>query len=113
MNPIKLCLSAAISAVVLGTAPATAGNLVYQFNNPNFGGNPNISTFLFGLAEAQRTATADIDGGGGGGAGAPAVGGTGGIGGPTIIIPIDTGTPTAPTVGTPTTSPAQAQQIAQ
>jgi hypothetical protein len=84
---------------------ASATNLEFQFNNPNFGGNPNNGAFLFGLADVQRTATIDPDRlesgagiGGGGGQPTPGVTGGGSVGGPTIVIPINTGAPTDPTV---------------
>uniref|UniRef100_UPI00356A048D hypothetical protein n=1 Tax=Roseovarius sp. TaxID=1486281 RepID=UPI00356A048D len=54
-----------------------------------FGGDPNIGAFLFGVAEAQRTATNRTVDSDGGDADAPTPGiGGGSIGGPTIIIPI-------------------------
>ena len=98
MKPL-LAFACIVSA--LAVAPAQAENLNFRFNNPSFGGNPNNGSWLFGLAEAQRTATIDpdeLDGGGGGGAQIPGIGG-GGVGGPTIVIPINSGVPDAPDVG--------------
>ena len=82
----------ATSAALLIGSSAAAQELLFQFNNPNFGGNPLNGSFLFGLAEAQRTATInDFGSGGGANPGAAPIPGIGGgdvIGGPTIVIPI-------------------------
>ena len=96
--------STVLGAVIAGAVAtsASAGDLRFEFLNPSFGGNPNYGAYLFGLADAQRTATIPNTGGGGDGGGSPAVpgvGGGGGVTGPTIIIPIDTGTPTPGEVG--------------
>ncbi|SIS95143.1 Type VIII secretion system (T8SS), CsgF protein [Roseivivax lentus] len=99
-----LLKSSAIAAVsIVFSAPfVSANNLEFQFNNPNFGGNPNNGAFLFGLADVQKTATIDPDkldsGGGSAQAPIPGIGGGGGVTGPTIVIPINTGAPTDPTV---------------
>lgn len=96
-------LIVATFGLAIASAPVHANELIFQFTNPNFGGNPLNAQFLFGLAEAQRTATAnDLDDAGGAGAAGGDVTGGGGIGGPTIIIPITTGDGGAPVVGTPT-----------
>lgn len=91
-----------LSIVVgLSSAPAMADNLNFGFNNPNFGGNPDIGAFLFGLAERQATATINrsptpSDPAAPGTPQIPGIGG-GNIGGPTIIIPIgDLGTEAPP-----------------
>ncbi len=87
--------------LVISSAPAVADNLNFQFNNPNFGGFPDNGPFLFGLAEAQRTATTSSPPAGAApGAGAPAIPGIGGtnVGGPTIVIPIGDLGPDAPGV---------------
>mgnify|MGYP006294049933 CR=1 FL=1 len=84
-------LPLAIAAGLLWSGPAAAENLNFNFLNPNFGGNPDLGVFLFGLAEAQLTGTVDPDevnaAGGGGTAPIDGIGG-GDIGGPTIIIPV-------------------------
>ncbi|KAA9005077.1 curli assembly protein CsgF [Histidinibacterium aquaticum] len=101
MNVKLFTTFAVVGALTCGAAAAENRN--FNFINPNFGGNPNIGTFLFGLAEVQRTATIDPDelqgGGGGGQAPTPGVGGGGNIGGPTIIIPIGNTGVEVPQVG--------------
>ncbi len=93
-----------VCALTLGVfaVPANADNLNFQFNNPNFGGFPDNGAFLFGLADAQRTATVGgLGGGGDGGApGTPQIPGIGGtnVGGPTIVIPIGDLGPDSPDV---------------
>ncbi|MGP3590052.1 curli production assembly/transport protein CsgF [Vagococcus sp. WN89Y] len=38
------------------TVPASwAGNMTFQFRNPNFGGNPNNGAFLLNSAQAQNS----------------------------------------------------------
>lgn len=83
-------LTIALLAPVLTGNSAAAENLIFRYNNPNFGGNPNNGPYLFALADAQKTATipeSELSASGGGGA-IPGIGGGGSIGGPTIIIPI-------------------------
>jgi hypothetical protein len=105
MKRICYLIGGAMTATVLSVGISSAENLNFNFNNPNFGGNPNNGAFLFGLAEAQREATANdsaTNSGGagiGGGGGAPVVGGGGGIAGPTIIIPIGNVGPDGAIVG--------------
>lgn len=78
---------------------ASANELIFQFTNPSFGGNPLNGSFLAALAEAQRSATAhDANDGVAGGVGGGGGTGTGGIGGPTIIVPITQGSVGAPSV---------------
>lgn len=44
----------AISSFGFGATPASASELVYQFTNPSFGGNPFNSSHLLGIANAQN-----------------------------------------------------------
>jgi curli production assembly/transport component CsgF len=93
----KSLISAVLVNAVCFPVSASANELVFQFTNPNFGGNPLNGSFLAAVAEAQRSATAnDADVAGGVGAGGGT--GTGGIGGPTIIVPITQGSAGAPNV---------------
>ncbi|WP_281004413.1 curli assembly protein CsgF [Oceanicola granulosus] len=79
-------------STLMAAGPSTAENLNFGFLNPNFGGDPNLASFLFGLAEAQRTATVASEGDQSQQqAGAPGIGGPAAVGGPTIIIPVNTG----------------------
>lgn len=90
--------ASSITLFAMALPSATLANeLVFQFMNPNFGGDPLNGTYLFGLAEAQQSATVrdDVTGIGG-----DTAAGTGGIGGPTIIIPIATADGGTPTVDT-------------
>ncbi len=93
MNIAKTILALTLT---LSTSSAQANELNFTFTNPNFGGDPFNGSFLLGLASQQSTATANSQG---------TSGPTGGIGGvaspsgPTIIIPINTGTPLPPQVG--------------
>lgn len=98
MKNQNLILMAAVSATVFISGAVSAENMNFSFNNPNFGGNPNNGAFLFGLAEAQRTATANDTAAQGGGAQTPGVAGGGNIGGPTIIIPIGNLGPDTPVI---------------
>lgn len=50
MKVISLLLS-----IGLISATAHAGNLTFQFVNPNFGGNPNNGAFLLSEANAQNS----------------------------------------------------------
>ncbi len=43
--------------VAAGGTPALGGELVYQFTNPSFGGNPFNSSHLLGIANAQNDYT--------------------------------------------------------
>ncbi|PWE50546.1 hypothetical protein DEM26_06415 [Thioclava sp. NG1] len=104
MNKLSTALGLFGLSITLAAGSASAQELIFKFKNPDFGGNPNYGSFLFGLADTQKTATiTDLNQSSGGGTTTPGIGGggsTGGsIGGPTIIIPINTGTPTAPTAG--------------
>lgn len=93
-----LLASVCIAAALVG-APAQAENMNFNFINPNFGGVTDNGAFLFGLADAQRTATIGDDGssqdGGDADAPIPGVGGTN-VGGPTIVIPITPGSSAPP-----------------
>ncbi|UWR23336.1 curli assembly protein CsgF [Sulfitobacter sp. S190] len=87
-------------ATAISGSVAQAENLNFGFNNPNFGGNPNNGAFLFGIAEAQRSATInDSEQAAQGGGAQPGIGGGGTIGGPTIVIPIGNVSPDTPVVG--------------
>lgn len=39
----------------LATSASWAGNMTFQFRNPNFGGNPNNGAFLLNSAQAQNS----------------------------------------------------------
>lgn len=98
---MRIFVQKSIGALILivVASSVTAENRVFNFLSPSFGGNPNNGAFLVGVAQAQaaRTNRAAGVGGVGGNAGNPNVGGDT-IGGPTIIIPINTGQPQAPIV---------------
>lgn len=87
--------------VMLVGSQVNAGDLRFGFVNPSFGGNPNVGSFLFGLAEAQSGATrndvAGASGSGGDGDGDGGIGSPGDISAPTISIPITIGSPTTNT----------------
>ncbi|MGR3484232.1 MAG: curli assembly protein CsgF [Paracoccaceae bacterium] len=85
----RLAVMALMGVGICG--PAHANELNFGFLNPNFGGDPFYGTFLLGMAQAQSTATVDP---GPSSAGAGIVGGNGApVVGPTIVIPIDPGSP--------------------
>ena len=45
-----------VALLLLAFSPASwSGNLVFQFVNPNFGGNPNNGSFLLSEANAQNS----------------------------------------------------------
>ncbi|WP_367299436.1 curli production assembly/transport protein CsgF [Hafnia alvei] len=45
-----------IALIILLISPASwGGNMVFQFVNPNFGGNPNNGSFLLNEANAQNS----------------------------------------------------------
>lgn len=104
MNLRRTILAALVASFTLGASsgPTLASKLVFRFTNPNFGGDPFISTYLLSQAQLQNQSA----GGGGGSLTNP-----GSIGGPTIIIPISPGTPQPPNVVTGTE--AQVQQVGQ
>jgi hypothetical protein len=66
---VRAGLAAAVVAGVL--APAAASELIYRPLNPSFGGNPNLSAHLIGLAQIQNKHAQSN--GGGGGAGIPQI----------------------------------------
>ncbi|KFC09405.1 CsgF family curli production assembly/transport component [Trabulsiella guamensis ATCC 49490] len=45
---------AVISLILIPTV-SWGGNMVFQFRNPNFGGNPNNGSFLLNSAQAQNS----------------------------------------------------------
>lgn len=45
----------AVLPVLLFTPLAWGGNMVFQFVNPNFGGNPNNGAYLLNSAQAQNS----------------------------------------------------------
>lgn len=97
-------------AFLMCATNASATDLTFTFQNPNFGGDPFNGAYLLSLAEAQRTrtisdsASSDTPTGGIGGA-------TGAVTGPTIVIPINPATPSAPDVGDAVSSEAAVDQI--
>jgi hypothetical protein len=108
-----LILGSVLAVTIAGSA--SAENLNFNFLSPSFGGNPQNGAFLFGLAQIQVTSTnrEPIEAGIGGVAGAPAVGGDN-IGGPTIIIPINTNqgeTPVIDATGQNARTEAAVEQI--
>ncbi|MBW9400870.1 curli production assembly/transport protein CsgF [Leclercia sp. LSNIH6] len=47
----------AVVALMLIPSLSWAGNMTFQFRNPNFGGNPNNGSFLLNSAQAQNSYT--------------------------------------------------------
>ena len=45
----------AVVSLMLITPVSWAGNMTFQFGNPNFGGNPNNGAFLLNEAQAQNS----------------------------------------------------------
>ena len=45
----------AVMTLLLLSHPGLAGNMTFQFRNPNFGGNPNNGAFLLNQAQAQNS----------------------------------------------------------
>jgi curli production assembly/transport component CsgF len=45
----------AVVSIMLITPLSWAGNMTFQFRNPNFGGNPNNGAFLLNEAQAQNS----------------------------------------------------------
>ena len=113
MIDARILLVALGLSVVAGGAAAENRN--FNFSSPAFGGDPVNGTYFFGVAQAQLGATnrnPEAGGVGGiGGGGGPTVGNGGTVGGPTIIIPINTGQPQAPDVTTGATSEATVDQV--
>ena len=44
----------AVVSIMLITPLSWAGNMTFQFRNPNFGGNPNNGAFMLNEAQAQN-----------------------------------------------------------
>lgn len=51
-----------LALLILSTPASWAGNMVFQFRNPNFGGNPNNGSFMLNEAQAQNSYKAPDDG---------------------------------------------------
>ncbi|WP_342321148.1 curli production assembly/transport protein CsgF [Kosakonia sp. BYX6] len=47
----------AVISFLLIVPASWAGNMTFQFRNPNFGGNPNNGSFLLNSAQAQNSYT--------------------------------------------------------
>lgn len=45
----------AVVMLMLISPLSEAGNMTFQFRNPNFGGNPNNGAFLLNSAQAQNS----------------------------------------------------------
>lgn len=45
----------AVVLLMLFSPLTWAGNMTFQFRNPNFGGNPNNGSFLLNSAQAQNS----------------------------------------------------------
>ena len=45
----------AVVSIMLITPLSWAGNMTFQFRNPNFGGNPNNGAFMLNEARAQNS----------------------------------------------------------
>lgn len=45
----------AVVSIMLITPLSWAGNMTFQFRNPNFGGNPNNGAFMLNEAQAQNS----------------------------------------------------------
>jgi hypothetical protein len=112
MNILKLAGIAAF-ALLVSSGVASAEKRNFNFLSPAFGGNSANGSYLFGVAQAQLSATnrnpqATAGAGIGGGT---ATGGN--IGGPTIVIPINTNQGNAPQVTTGATgTEAAVDQVA-
>ncbi|WP_330982087.1 MULTISPECIES: curli production assembly/transport protein CsgF [Enterobacterales] len=48
-------IACTVVLLALITPASWAGNMVFQFVNPNFGGNPNNGSFLLNEAQAQNS----------------------------------------------------------
>ncbi|MFK3661834.1 curli production assembly/transport protein CsgF [Scandinavium sp. NPDC088450] len=48
-------IACTVVLLTLITPASWAGNMVFQFVNPNFGGNPNNGAFLLNQAQAQNS----------------------------------------------------------
>lgn len=48
-------IACAIVTLLLVSPSIWAGNMTFQFRNPNFGGNPNNGAFLLNSAQAQNS----------------------------------------------------------
>lgn len=48
-------IASAVTLLMLIAPLSWAGNMTFQFRNPNFGGNPNNGAFLLNSAQAQNS----------------------------------------------------------
>ncbi|MBV7403562.1 curli production assembly/transport protein CsgF [Enterobacter sp. ENT03] len=48
-------IACAVVTLMLISPQTWAGNMTFQFRNPNFGGNPNNGAFLLNSAQAQNS----------------------------------------------------------
>jgi len=48
-------IASAVTLLMLVAPLSWAGNMTFQFRNPNFGGNPNNGAFLLNSAQAQNS----------------------------------------------------------
>ena len=48
-------IACAVVTLMLISPQSWAGNMTFQFRNPNFGGNPNNGAFLLNSAQAQNS----------------------------------------------------------
>ncbi|WJD48162.1 MULTISPECIES: curli production assembly/transport protein CsgF [unclassified Enterobacter] len=48
-------IACAVVTLMLISPLCSAGNMTFQFRNPNFGGNPNNGAFLLNSAQAQNS----------------------------------------------------------
>ena len=53
--PVSASRSVMLLALVTASPVSWGGNMVFQFINPNFGGNPNNGAFLLNEAQAQNS----------------------------------------------------------
>ena len=53
--PVSASRSVMLLALLTASPVSWGGNMVFQFINPNFGGNPNNGAFLLNEAQAQNT----------------------------------------------------------
>ncbi|MFU0812745.1 MAG: curli production assembly/transport protein CsgF [Rahnella inusitata] len=53
--PVSVPRSVMLLALLTASPLSWGGNMVFQFVNPNFGGNPNNGSFLLNEAQAQNS----------------------------------------------------------